>query len=77
MVRNLANGFVYVVEDNPPEDVVKQAKAALEASGLAFGAIDIKGAKNAHVLEINTAPGLEDRTAQAYAAKFREIYRGM
>lgn len=76
-VRNLANGFVYVMEDNPPEDVVKQAKAALEASDLAFGAIDIKGAKKAHVLEINTAPGLEDRTAQAYAAKFREIYRDM
>lgn len=76
-VRNLANGFVYVMEDNPPEDVVKQAKAALESSGLAFGAIDVKGAKKAHVLEINTAPGLEDRTAQAYAAKFREIYRDM
>lgn len=76
-VRNLANGFVYVMEDNPPEDVVKQAKAALEASGLAFGAVDIKGGKKAYVLEINTAPGLEDRTAQAYAAKFKEIYRGM
>lgn len=76
-IRNLANGFVYVMEDNPPADVVKQAKAALEASDLAFGAVDIKGAKKAYVLEINTAPGLEDRTAQAYAAKFREIYRDM
>lgn len=78
MVRNLANGFVYVVEDEIEAYPVVQeeAKKALEATGLAFGAVDViwnEYQKKAYVLEINTAPGLEARTAEAYAAAFKEI----
>lgn len=76
MVRNLANGFVYVVDNNPPESVRQEAAKALESTGLAFGAVDViynQKQNQAYVLEINTAPGLEDRTAEAYARAFKEI----
>jgi glutathione synthase/RimK-type ligase-like ATP-grasp enzyme len=76
-VRNLANGFVFVREGvNPPADVEAQAIAAVEATGLAFGAVDViwnarRG--EAYVLEINTAPGLEGQTVEDYANAFRHI----
>jgi carbamoylphosphate synthase large subunit len=76
MIRNLANGFVYVIDDNPPQVVIDESFKALEATGLAFGAVDViynENQKKAYVLEINTAPGLEERTAQAYARAFNEI----
>lgn len=83
MVRNLVNGFVYIMADqqgiaagNAPKCVEEQAVKALESTGLAFGAVDVvynAVQKKAYVLEINTAPGLEDRTAEAYAKAFKEI----
>lgn len=75
-VRNLANGFVYVISEMTPACVEEEALKALECSGLAFGAVDViynEAQQKAYVLEINTAPGLEDRTAAAYAQVFREI----
>jgi glutathione synthase/RimK-type ligase-like ATP-grasp enzyme len=75
-IRNLANGFVYVLGDNPPKTVVDEAKKALESTGLAFGAVDViynQQQDKAYVLEINTAPGLEERTAREYARVFQEI----
>jgi glutathione synthase/RimK-type ligase-like ATP-grasp enzyme len=76
MVRNLANGFVYVLDAVTPDCVVNEAKKALESTGLAFGAVDViynEHQNKAYVLEINTAPGLEERTAEAYATAFKEI----
>jgi hypothetical protein len=76
MVRNLANGFVYLIDNNPPDCVVDEAKKALESTGLAFGAVDVifnEHQNRAYVLEVNTAPGLEERTAEAYAKAFKEI----
>ena len=77
MIRNLANGFVYVMEDGAvPKTVTEEAIKALESTGLAFGAVDViynEHTRQAYVLEINTAPGLEERTADAYARAFREI----
>jgi glutathione synthase/RimK-type ligase-like ATP-grasp enzyme len=76
MVRNLANGFVYVIDGMVPKIVVDEAHKALESTGLAFGAVDViynENQNKAYVLEINTAPGLEDRTAEAYAKTFKEI----
>jgi len=70
-IRNLAGGFVYVLCDDAPEDVVTQAQKAFIKTGLDFGAVDViwneKRGKG-YVLEINTAPGLEERTAGFYAA---------
>jgi predicted ATP-grasp superfamily ATP-dependent carboligase len=49
------------------------ARAALDASGLDFGAVDVILTKQgkAYVLEINTAPGLEGTTVTDYANFFR------
>lgn len=76
-VRNLANGFVFVREGvAPPQCVLDESVKALEATGLAFGAVDvIYNAKQnrAYVLEINTAPGLEGQTVEDYANAFRNL----
>lgn len=70
-VRNHANGFVFVKnEDKPiPDDVYTQAHAAIQAVGLDFGAVDIvwnEYKQEATVLEINSAPGLEGTSGDAY-----------
>ena len=75
-VRNLDGGFVFVLCDpnDVPPCVVQQACDAVRALGLDFGAADViynQRSNTAYVLEVNCAPGLEERTAQAYAAAFR------
>lgn len=75
-VRNHSNGFIFVRGDvNPPQSVVDNAKAALLACNLDFGAVDIiynRNRNRSYVLEINTAPGLEGQTVQDYADFFRQ-----
>lgn len=76
-VRNLAGGFVFVVAEEAPDDVIIQAKAAIKALSLDFGAVDViwnAHQQKAYVLEVNTACGLEERTAEAYAAAIKEAY---
>lgn len=70
-IRNLEGGFVFV--ETPvaevPRDVIAQAIAALPALGLDFGGVDVmwnEHEQRAYVLEVNTACGLEDRTAEKY-----------
>lgn len=73
-IRNLENGFVYIVAYEVPEDVIEQALKAFKKTGLDFGAVDViwnDKRKRSYVLEINTAPGLEERTAQFYAENLR------
>lgn len=78
-VRNLANGFVFVRDGVvAPEAVRNEAIKALEATGLAFGAVDViwnNRQQRAYVLEINTAPGLEGQTVLDYAEAFRKAAR--
>ncbi len=73
-VRNHANGFVFVRGGvNPPTCVLDEARRALVASGLDFGAVDViynDKSEKAYVLEINTAPGIEGTTISDYAAFF-------
>lgn len=72
-IRNLDGGFVYSVVEECPEDVKTQALAAFKKTGLDFGAVDViynEEARKAYVLEVNTAPGLEQRTAEFYANNF-------
>lgn len=70
-VRNLANGFVYVRNDiQVPEDVEAQALLAMTASRLDYGAVDViynASQRQAYVLEINTAPGLQGTTVTNWA----------
>lgn len=69
-VRNLANGFVFVAAECN-EATERQAVAAVQALSLDFGAVDIifprREPLQPLVLEVNTACGLEERTAQKYA----------
>lgn len=75
MIRNHDNGFVFVRQDvHPPANVIEEAKKALVALGLTFGAVDViynEASRKAYVLEINTAPGLEGQTIEDYANAFR------
>lgn len=87
-VRNLVGGFVFVEPDlldqnddrddlvwDYPKDVRDQAVAALDALGLDFGGVDVlfnAKEQKAYVLEVNTACGLEPRTAERYANYFRK-----
>jgi glutathione synthase/RimK-type ligase-like ATP-grasp enzyme len=71
-IRNHANGFVFSRGEalgDVPEGVKTQALNAIRACGLDFGAVDIiYNDKNniVHVLEINTAPGMEGETVHIY-----------
>lgn len=84
-VRSHQNGFIYTRNNSDgtshrescPPDVLEQGKRALASSGLVFGACDIiwnKKRKQAFVLEINTAPGLEGETISVYANAIRSYY---
>ena len=70
-VRNLAGGFVFVEEneDDVPADVIATAVASIAALGLDFGGVDVMWNEKegkAYALEVNTACGLEERTAERY-----------
>ena len=76
-VRNLEGGFIFARQNiNTPDDVLVQARRALAAVGLDFGAVDViwndrRG--EAYVLEINSAPGLEGSTLTDYEGMFERI----
>jgi len=76
-VRNHSNGFIFVRGGfTAPDSVVGAAAKALTATGLDFGAVDViwnEHHKQAYVLEINTAPGLEGQTVLDYSNYFKEI----
>lgn len=77
-VRSHANGFIFVRgSDELPQDGIDQSLRAFNASGLDFGAIDViieSRTGLAHILEINTAPGLTGQTVENYARAFREEF---
>lgn len=78
-VRNLAGGFVFVEvgEDHAyHRDIIDQAEKSVEALGLDFGGVDViwnEREGKAYVLEVNTACGLEERTAEYYAQAIRDF----
>lgn len=77
MIRNLAGGFAFVecdAEEVSPQ-VIEQSIMACKALGLDFGGVDViwnAHQSKAYVLEVNTACGLEERTAEKYANVFLE-----
>jgi len=78
IIRNNSNGWRYhYIKDfkNVPEDVVKQAKAAVIALGLLWGAVDIIRTpdKKSYVLEVNSAPGLRDAGVDIYVSEFKQL----
>ena len=76
-IRSHSRGWIFA-EARPPlgeaDEVARRAVAALK---LDFGAVDIGiDSNNACVVfEVNTAPGLEGRTLEAYVNYFRELGR--
>jgi len=76
-IRNVANGFIFARQNlgEIPEDVGTQALKAIKMVGLDFGAVDViwnERRKEAFVLEVNTAPGLEGQTVLDYTAMIKE-----
>ncbi|WFP47246.1 hypothetical protein FJK_gp25 [Pseudomonas phage FJK] len=83
IVRNVAGGWVYGVNDAMDRDGAEQAMSAaaeaIQVAGLDFGAVDIiyqHATSRAFVLEINTAPGLdaEGSALEAYVKGFNKIF---
>jgi hypothetical protein len=76
-VRSHENGWVFCRQGvTCPEAVSLAAVAAIRALGLDFGAVDIgwnEKYQKAAVFEVNTAPGLEGATVNAYANKIKEL----
>lgn len=79
-IRTHRTGFIFQKNDiKVPPDVLEQAKkafAVMAKHGLTFGAIDViynKSEDKAYVLEINTAPGIEESSVTAYADAFRSF----
>ena len=79
LVRNLAGGFVFVEcpRDEVPADVINQAVATIAALALDFGGVDViwnEKEGKAYVLEVNTACGLEERTADRYRQAIVDLF---
>lgn len=75
-VRSHANGFIFQVTNiEPSEARDKLATSAVKALGLDFGAVDIIEDKKGklYVLEVNTAPGLEGQTIEAYTTALEQL----
>jgi D-alanine-D-alanine ligase-like ATP-grasp enzyme len=69
-IRNHDNGFIFArSEVAPPRCILDYSLAAVSALGLDFGAVDLGynvKREEAVVYEVNTAPGLEGSTLDAY-----------
>lgn len=76
-IRSHANGWVFCRElDFLPNDATTQAIEAVNALGLHFGAVDViwnEQEDKSYVLEVNTAPGLENTTVEKYGQAFKEL----
>lgn len=75
-VKNTANGWKFKRVSIYPDDIVYQAKKAVQAIGLDFAAVDvIWDGDKAWVLEANTAPGIYDMpwTLQQYAKALSKL----
>ena len=76
-VRNVSNGWVFCregCEAIPEADAA--AVQAVKSLGLDWGAVDLKVNQQrtrVGVLEVNTAPGLEGTTLEAYARGIRRL----
>lgn len=85
-IWNHSNGFVFsrqdVTPDSVPQSVLEVARWAARVHGLDFAAVDVLvpheslNDRQAKVIEVNTAPGLEGTTLERYADYFRGVTTG-
>lgn len=77
-IRNHDNGFIYARDNcNPHGDIDTPSCAAVRALALDFGAVDLgynEKRGEYTVYEVNTAPGLEGSTVDAYFKAVCETY---
>ncbi len=75
-IRTEEEGWVFCRQNvHVPGDVGEQAVQAVKALGLIFGGVDViwnDTTRLAHVLEVNTAPGIWGTTVTKYATQIRE-----
>lgn len=80
-IRNHENGFVFIHADPEmgyAEELGPLAVSAVEALKLPIGAVDIiwnEKNNQYYVLEVNTSPGLEGKTIDAYVKAIKEEYQ--
>lgn len=76
-IRSHSNGWVFCRGGVEVSDRVKEAAVfVVNSLGLDFGAVDIMTLSNGSpfVLEVNSAPGLSETTAQKYAESFVTLF---
>lgn len=77
LIRNHDNGWIFAHEDVvEPTGLRELGVQAVQALGLDFGAVDIiwnEKQNKCFVLEVNTAPGLSDSTAEKYANAIQNL----
>lgn len=77
-IRNHDNGWVFCRgEVDVPQPLLRMAIQACNMLGLNFGAVDAiynEHIGDVHILEVNTAPGLEGTTVENYANEIRRQY---
>jgi len=68
-ICNTQTGYKYDHNFEPPSAGVDLARRAVKTLGYLWGAVDVLEDKagTCYVLEVNTAPGMDETTAQAYA----------
>lgn len=77
-IKNAINGWVFCRENTKaPKELFDAAVKAVSAIGLDFGAVDVlyrESENKVAVLEVNTAPGIENTSVDIYTKTFRELY---
>jgi glutathione synthase/RimK-type ligase-like ATP-grasp enzyme len=75
-IRNHSRGWVFCRDGvSLPGDSARMCISACQILGLDFGAVDViwnDKQKQAYVLEINTAPGIEGTTVESYGRAILE-----
>lgn len=77
-IRNHENGWVFCKNpENVPPEVLEEAYKAVQALGYQFGAVDIGWHPETGpcVYEVNSAPGVDNTTAEWYAQQFTSLVK--
>lgn len=75
LVRNRNSGYRMEHVSDPPKGLRPVAKAAVEACGYEYGAVDIlRTADGFSVLEVNSAPAMDNYTLEKYVTAIRQKF---
>lgn len=76
IIRNRARDYLMRHDVDPPDGMRQLAKYAVAAVGESFGAVDILVGQNGlqYVLEVNTAPAMDNYTRSKYVKAIRRRF---